>query len=99
MYLKLASHSKCYCVIVFLYVCFPITIGSNLNLTQKSNNPFSEAHRHITNKTKLIYKTKRKEVMDRDALPPTDYYKSQFEIENSLDIELYKWAFERYSVL
>jgi hypothetical protein len=37
--------------------------------------------------------------MDRDALPPTDYYKSQFEIENSLDIELYKWAFERYSVL
>jgi hypothetical protein len=83
-----------------MYVCYCdiCMSGSSLNLTQHSNNPFSDAHRNqITNQTKLNMMTKRREVLDRDILPPTDYFKTQFEIENSLDIELYNWAYARFA--
>ena len=68
-----------------------------MNLTQRSNNPFSEAHSHITNQTTLINKAKRREVLDRDLLPPSDYYKEQFDRDNELDILLYRWAYERFA--
>ena len=66
-----------------------------MNLTQRSNNPFSEAHSHITNQTTLINKAKRREVLDRDLLPPSD--KEQFDRDNELDILLYRWAYERFA--
>mmetsp|Transcript_11138 Transcript_11138/g.18192 ORF Transcript_11138/g.18192 Transcript_11138/m.18192 type:complete len:376 (-) Transcript_11138:85-1212(-) len=70
--------------------------GSNQNLTQKSNNPFSAAYLHLTNKTKRLHQPKHWQGLDRASLPPTDQFKQQFERENRLDIQLYQWAMDRF---
>lgn len=80
--------------------CFVLCVlctGSTLNMTRATNNPFSDVHTLITNKTKLTQMAKRREVLDRDILPPTDFFRTQFEEENALDMQLYEWAFERFA--
>lgn len=71
--------------------------GSSLNLTRRSNNPFSDVHKEIKNETKIKIRSKHGTIMERKFLPPTEYYRQQFEVENDLDMKLYMWAYNRFA--